>query len=96
MKFLAFFFFRDDDTFFPDFESVIEMLNQYNSEEDLIIGALSEAKEQVSFFFFSSFFSFLFSFLFPSFLLFLPLLTSFFPRRERSNFFLVFDFKIIN
>jgi hypothetical protein len=42
-------FFRDDDTFFPDFESVIEMLHQYKSEEDLIIGALSEAQEQVSF-----------------------------------------------
>lgn len=36
---------RDDDTFYPDFDSVIEMLSTYNSKEDFIIGSLSDNAE---------------------------------------------------
>lgn len=38
---------RDDDTFFPDFSSLARLLANYDSSEDHLIGALSEATGQV-------------------------------------------------
>jgi hypothetical protein len=40
---------RDDDTFFPDFDSLIRMLSSYDSNEDKLIGTLSESTKQVRF-----------------------------------------------
>ena len=38
----------DDDTFFPDFKSLIRMLSSYDAGQDRLIGALSESTKQVS------------------------------------------------
>lgn len=40
-------FFRDDDTFFPDYTSLVRLLASYDSAQDVIIGALSETYKQV-------------------------------------------------
>ncbi|GAA6052081.1 hypothetical protein JCM3770_006621 [Rhodotorula araucariae] len=42
------FVFADDDTFFPDFDSLARLLSSYDSNEDHIIGALSESTKQVN------------------------------------------------
>lgn len=47
---LIFFFARDDDTFFPDWSTVVGMLETYDSKKDILVGALSEAPEQVGLF----------------------------------------------
>ncbi|GAA5976139.1 hypothetical protein JCM11641_003291 [Rhodosporidiobolus odoratus] len=42
------FVFSDDDTFFPDFDSLARMLSQYDPSEDHLIGTLSESSKQVA------------------------------------------------
>ncbi|GAA5861264.1 hypothetical protein JCM1840_003134 [Sporobolomyces johnsonii] len=42
------FIFADDDTFFPDFDSLARLLSSYDPEEDRLIGALSESTKQVA------------------------------------------------
>ena len=37
----------DDDTFFPDFKSLIRMLSSFDAGQDRLIGALSESTKQV-------------------------------------------------
>ena len=39
---------RDDDTFFPDFDSLIRLLSSFSADEDKLIGTLSESTKQVS------------------------------------------------
>jgi hypothetical protein len=40
--------FSDDDTFWPDFNSLIRLLSKYDSSKPHIIGALSESTRQVA------------------------------------------------
>ncbi|BGP41044.1 hypothetical protein JCM10449v2_005013 [Rhodotorula kratochvilovae] len=42
------FVFADDDTFFPDFDALARLLSLYDSNDDHIIGALSESTKQVN------------------------------------------------
>ncbi|KAM0754798.1 hypothetical protein T439DRAFT_321844 [Meredithblackwellia eburnea MCA 4105] len=42
------FVFADDDTFYPDFHSLVRMLASFDSESDRLIGALSESTKQVA------------------------------------------------
>ncbi|GAA5829150.1 hypothetical protein JCM3766R1_000995 [Sporobolomyces carnicolor] len=42
------FVFADDDTFFPDFDSLVRLLSSYDSNEDKLIGTLSESTKQVA------------------------------------------------
>ncbi|GAA5955944.1 hypothetical protein JCM10213_000075 [Rhodosporidiobolus nylandii] len=42
------FVFSDDDTFFPDFDSLARLLSKYNPAEDHLIGTLSESTKQVA------------------------------------------------
>jgi len=42
------FVFSDDDTFFPDFDSLVRLLSTFGPESDTIIGALSESTKQVA------------------------------------------------
>jgi len=42
------FYHSDDDTFFPDFDSLIRLLSSFDSNEDKLIGTLSESTKQVS------------------------------------------------
>lgn len=39
--------YSDDDTFFPDFDSLVRMLSEHDSKRDVLIGALSESTKQV-------------------------------------------------
>jgi hypothetical protein len=42
-------FFSDDDTFYPDYDSLVRLLSAYDSNEPVLLGALSESKKQVCF-----------------------------------------------
>ncbi|GAA5988113.1 hypothetical protein JCM10908_002067 [Rhodotorula pacifica] len=42
------FILADDDTFYPDFDSLARLLASHNPEEDLLIGTLSESTKQVA------------------------------------------------
>ncbi|GAA5937037.1 hypothetical protein JCM3775_001934 [Rhodotorula graminis] len=42
------FVFADDDTFFPDFDSLARLLSSHDSSGDYLIGALSESTKQVA------------------------------------------------
>ncbi|GAA6043754.1 hypothetical protein JCM8097_006654 [Rhodosporidiobolus ruineniae] len=42
------FVFSDDDTFFPDFDSLARLVSQYNPADDVLIGTLSESTKQVA------------------------------------------------
>lgn len=42
------FIFADDDTFYPDFDSLARLLASHNPDEDWLIGALSESTKQVA------------------------------------------------
>ncbi|GAA5859839.1 hypothetical protein JCM8547_004350 [Rhodosporidiobolus lusitaniae] len=42
------FIFSDDDTFYPDFDSLVRLLSQYDPTEDWLIGTLSESTKQVA------------------------------------------------
>ncbi|GAA5823926.1 hypothetical protein JCM5353_007339 [Sporobolomyces roseus] len=42
------FVFADDDTFFPDFDSLIRLLSSFSADEDKLIGTLSESTKQVA------------------------------------------------
>ncbi|GAA5935472.1 uncharacterized protein JCM15063_001047 [Sporobolomyces koalae] len=42
------FVFADDDTFFPDFDSLVRLLSSYDSNDDQLIGTLSESTKQVA------------------------------------------------
>lgn len=37
----------DDDTFFPDFDSLVRLLSSYDASGDWLIGTLSESTKQV-------------------------------------------------
>ncbi|GAA5844194.1 hypothetical protein JCM11251_006713 [Rhodosporidiobolus azoricus] len=42
------FIFSDDDTFFPDFDSLARLVSQFDPNEDHLIGTLSESTKQVA------------------------------------------------
>ncbi|GAA6058934.1 hypothetical protein JCM10212_002886 [Sporobolomyces blumeae] len=42
------FVFADDDTFFPDFDSLVRLLSSFDSNDDKLIGTLSESTKQVA------------------------------------------------